>query len=349
MDAREVERRVRDLEKATTANESSSTLITILTDLSKGITATESLLRTTKVGKAVNRLRTHKDAAVARASADLVLKWKKDMKGEGTPSKKGGAASPAAAESGKSTPLGAGSSATNVVREEKKEKVDGKEGYNSSVPPEKRSSKTDKINTDVTGNSVRDPCVTLMYDGLANMTTERKLSMSCNLGDTICLRQAALRSQLKSNSVNVNVHIAPALILTLATAIEAAAFASLGPEEKEPYKTKIRSLYQNLKSKSNPQLRRRIISGEISPDRLVHMTSEELKSDERKAEDKLLMKENMDKAMVPQVEKSISSQLRCGKCGQKKVSYSQAQTRSADEPMTTFCECTVCGNRWKFS
>jgi transcription elongation factor S-II len=41
--------------------------------------------------------------------------------------------------------------------------------------------------------------------------------------------------------------------------------------------------------------------------------------------------------------------LTCGKCGQKKVSYSQAQTRSADEPMTTFCECTVCGNRWKFS
>lgn len=39
----------------------------------------------------------------------------------------------------------------------------------------------------------------------------------------------------------------------------------------------------------------------------------------------------------------------CGKCKNKKVSYSQAQTRSADEPMTTFCECMVCGNRWKFS
>jgi len=57
----------------------------------------------------------------------------------------------------------------------------------------------------------------------------------------------------------------------------------------------------------------------------------------------------MKKAQVPMAEKSISDALKCGKCGQKKVSYSQAQTRSADEPMTTFCECMVCGNRWKFS
>jgi transcription elongation factor S-II len=39
----------------------------------------------------------------------------------------------------------------------------------------------------------------------------------------------------------------------------------------------------------------------------------------------------------------------CGKCKQSKVAYTQAQTRAADEPMTTFCECQFCGNRWKFS
>src|SRR5262249_37186661 len=69
--------------------------------------------------------------------------------------------------------------------------------------------------------------------------------------------------------------------------------------------------------------------------------------DEQRARDEELEKENMKKAQVPMAEKSISDALKCGKCGQKKVSYSQAQTRSADEPMTTFCECTVCGNRWK--
>ena len=79
------------------------------------------------------------------------------------------------------------------------------------------------------------------------------------------------------------------------------------------------------------------------------MSPEDLKSDEKKEEEEKLAKENMDKAMVPQEIKSISDALRCGKCGQKKVSYTQAQTRSADEPMTTFCTCTNCGNRWKFS
>jgi transcription elongation factor S-II len=41
--------------------------------------------------------------------------------------------------------------------------------------------------------------------------------------------------------------------------------------------------------------------------------------------------------------------MQCGKCKVFKVAYTQAQTRAADEPMTTFCECMNCGNRWKFS
>ena len=39
----------------------------------------------------------------------------------------------------------------------------------------------------------------------------------------------------------------------------------------------------------------------------------------------------------------------CGKCKTKKTTYTQAQTRSADEPMTTFVTCLNCNHRWKFS
>lgn len=140
---------------------------------------------------------------------------------------------------------------------------------------------------------------------------------------------------------------APSTIFKRASEVERAAFSEFGPEIAEAYRSKMRSLYQNLKNKSNPALRKRVLTGEIAPERFVVMTHAELMSAERRAEDEKIQKENMDKAMVAQAERSVSTSLQCGKCGQRKVSYSQAQTRSADEPMTTFCECTVCGNRWK--
>lgn len=41
------------------------------------------------------------------------------------------------------------------------------------------------------------------------------------------------------------------------------------------------------------------------------------------------------------------SMIQCHKCKKYAVRYYQLQTRSADEPMTTFCECVFCGNRFK--
>jgi DNA-directed RNA polymerase subunit M/transcription elongation factor TFIIS len=39
---------------------------------------------------------------------------------------------------------------------------------------------------------------------------------------------------------------------------------------------------------------------------------------------------------------------KCRKCGEMKCTTYQLQTRGADEPMTTFVECKVCGHKWKF-
>ena len=36
------------------------------------------------------------------------------------------------------------------------------------------------------------------------------------------------------------------------------------------------------------------------------------------------------------------------KCNERKCKVTQMQTRSIDEPMTTFVSCLVCGNTWKF-
>jgi transcription elongation factor S-II len=175
----------------------------------------------------------------------------------------------------------------------------------------KRRWETEKVDTKRTGTPSRDACIGLLYNGLAFMSEESSTH-----------------------------------IIIKAMAVEQAAFEAFSGDGPE-YRAKLRSLFQNLKNVSNRELGPRVMSGEIDPTRFVTMSHEELKSAERRKEDEKLQKENMMKAQVPMAEKSISDALRCGKCGQKKVSYSQAQTRSADEPMTTFCECTVCGNRWK--
>jgi transcription elongation factor S-II len=143
--------------------------------------------------------------------------------------------------------------------------------------------------------------------------------------------------------------LVPEAILPVARDVENAAWIQAGSTNNDAYRQKMRSLFQNLKNKSNPALRKRVQSGEISPKRFVEMSHDEMKSETRKAEDALLEKQNMNEAMAGVVEKSISKEFVCGRCKKREVSYSQAQTRSADEPMTTFCECMNCGNRWKFS
>jgi DNA-directed RNA polymerase subunit M/transcription elongation factor TFIIS len=42
-----------------------------------------------------------------------------------------------------------------------------------------------------------------------------------------------------------------------------------------------------------------------------------------------------------------TSQVRCERCGARKASFYQLQTRSADEPMTTFYRCLECGAQWR--
>ena len=54
----------------------------------------------------------------------------------------------------------------------------------------------------------------------------------------------------------------------------------------------------------------------------------------------------LENKFFPKVEASTDN-FTCGKCKSKACTYYQLQTRSADEPMTTFVSCTNCGNRWK--
>merc|ERR1712025_136690 len=114
------------------------------------------------------------------------------------------------------------------------------------------------------------------------------------------------------------------------------------------YKNAVRSRVFNLKDKKNPELRENVLCGVISPERLAVMKSEEMASDEVKKQREAFIKEGIDASRLAQVEGTKTSDLKCGKCGKRNCTYNQLQTRSADEPMTTFVMCNECGNRWKF-
>ena len=48
------------------------------------------------------------------------------------------------------------------------------------------------------------------------------------------------------------------------------------------------------------------------------------------------------------VEMTATDQFECRRCRKRRCTYYEMQTRSADEPMTTFVHCLHCGNHWRF-
>ncbi|KAI8089003.1 transcription elongation factor S-II [Halteromyces radiatus] len=177
-------------------------------------------------------------------------------------------------------------------------------------PP--RTIKSDEMVFKSTGNTPRDKTIELMYNSLA------------------------LDSFADSE-----------LLLKRAIAIERTVFTNIGQVDSE-YKTKIRSLSLNLKSKSNPGLRESTVSGELSIVKLCTMSVEDMASEESKARDRKLAEEALFKARGAGTAQAETDMFICGKCKQRKCTYFQMQTRSADEPMTTFVTCLSCNNRWKF-
>ncbi|XP_078683597.1 transcription elongation factor A protein 1-like isoform X1 [Branchiostoma floridae x Branchiostoma belcheri] len=114
------------------------------------------------------------------------------------------------------------------------------------------------------------------------------------------------------------------------------------------YKTRVRSRIANLKDTKNPGLREKVLHGDVSPEKMAKMTAEEMASPEMKELRQSLTKEAIRDAQMATTGGTQTDLLKCGRCKKRNVTYNQVQTRSADEPMTTFCYCNECGNRWKF-
>ncbi|XP_067261817.1 transcription elongation factor A protein 3 isoform X15 [Chanodichthys erythropterus] len=114
------------------------------------------------------------------------------------------------------------------------------------------------------------------------------------------------------------------------------------------YKNRVRSRISNLKDPKNPNLRKNVLAGAIELSRIATMTAEEMASDELKQLRNVLTQEAIREHQMAKTGGTTTDLLQCGKCRKKNCTYNQVQTRSADEPMTTFVLCNECGNRWKF-
>jgi transcription elongation factor S-II len=108
------------------------------------------------------------------------------------------------------------------------------------------------------------------------------------------------------------------------------------------YIDRLRTIFYNLK---NPALKEKITSKQMKAHELAFMTHQEMSPEkwQKLIEDKKIRDENK---YAPKLEASTDN-FTCRKCKSKECSYYQLQTRSADEPMTTFVTCIKCGNRWK--
>lgn len=111
------------------------------------------------------------------------------------------------------------------------------------------------------------------------------------------------------------------------------------------YSKTARKVIANLTYTPNAkQVIERINDGIIKPEELASYTHAELHPDFW-AEQKL---KTMARHINTKPEQEHDGFFKCGKCKTYKTTYTQAQTRSADEPMTTFVTCLNCNNVWKF-
>ncbi|KAG0208911.1 RNA polymerase II elongation factor [Mortierella sp. GBA30] len=335
--AANVEQDMLDLKKSLQDAQSKGSTVQIL-DLLKQLnkfTVTATLLRKTEMGLFVNKMKAHADNEVSRLAKDIVKNWKAQVSKETattsivtttttktttTVKSEAKSGSSVVSASSKATMSAISSSATRPMVDTKSSPREGSSTASSprtpTDAPKDRTVRSDGMRVKATGNDVRDKCIEMLYQALgtnSNAESER--------------------------------------LLKKATSIEAIVFKKLSPEgtPSQNYKAKIRSFFMNLRDKNNPKLREAVVDGDVAVEEFCEYTTQDMASAEAKARDREIELENMFRAKGAEEQQAETDMFKCGKCKGRKTRYYQMQTRSADEPMTTFVTCINCGNRWKFS
>jgi hypothetical protein len=110
------------------------------------------------------------------------------------------------------------------------------------------------------------------------------------------------------------------------------------------YSSTARRILANISYTPNSKdFKQKIISGNFDPYKICRFTKEEMYPEFWKS---------VKDAYIPEILKNPvekpDGMIKCRKCKSMKTDYYQLQTRSADEPMTTYVTCHSCEHRWKF-
>jgi DNA-directed RNA polymerase subunit M/transcription elongation factor TFIIS len=124
---------------------------------------------------------------------------------------------------------------------------------------------------------------------------------------------------------------------------------------RHTYKQKWVNMWYSLSHPDNTIIRRDIMNKKIHCTHIASMEPYEIWPDGPMSQEMANHKEKEKKKETLRLivkarenDEEYKGFHQCGKCKSWRTSYYQLQTRSADEPMTTFVCCHACEKRWKF-
>lgn len=116
---------------------------------------------------------------------------------------------------------------------------------------------------------------------------------------------------------------------------------------KMQYKHKFLHIWKSIE-RTNNELVNRILTGELKSAKIAEYPPDVLEPNGLYMTTAKNIKAKDDaKDFAGKLPDDYVGLFTCGKCKSKKTVFYQLQTRSADEPMTTYVTCTNCSHKWK--